>query len=229
MFNNAATSSHFTVGWKERLGRVREWKAMGWDKTSLIGKANQGIHSSFPMGRKVSSHSQESRVPSSHMGDKLHHSKYPLLFLLGLYAMNITIQPEISMGQPGLTVPAVSSPSSLCIPSLLAAEVVQDTEKALMLWQHCSAITKISLCYQPCVFITNQKHSPTVATVKKAKLVIAKKSMLINTSKFQLLFFLIIVCLCLKKGKPLCTKADEWSTCEAISRHKRSGWSIVHR
>lgn len=90
--------------------------------------------------------------------------------------MNITIQPEISMGQLGLTVPAVSSPSSLCIPSLLAAEVVRDTEKALMLWQHCSAITKISLCYQPCVFITNQKHSPTVATVKKAKLVIAKKA-----------------------------------------------------
>ena len=48
----------------ERVGRIKVWKIIGWDKNSLIGKvkvvhtskAKQGIHSLLPIGRQVFSH-----------------------------------------------------------------------------------------------------------------------------------------------------------------------------
>lgn len=45
---------------------------------------------------------------------------------------------------------AVSSPSYLCTPSLLAGGAERETEKALMLYKHCSTADKTLVCYQPC-------------------------------------------------------------------------------
>lgn len=209
-----------------------DWKgkrAIGWDKTSLIRKAKQRIHSWFPMGRNIFSHSQESKAPPHvvvTLGDKL-HAKCPLPFIPGLYAKNITLQSGISVGQLGLTVPAPSSPSSLCIPSLLAGEVVQEAEKAFMLCQLCSAITKISLSYQHCFHCKPKNAAPYCEEIKTC---CSKNQDADKHFQLQNLFFFINVCLCLQKGKPLVNqnrwvKKHMWSNFQS---HERSGWSMVH-
>ena len=68
---------------------------------------------------------------------------FPQLYMLGMTSYGL----EYRLGQLGS---AVSPPGSLCPPSLLAGGVGGEAEKASALCEHCSAITKSSLCYQHC-------------------------------------------------------------------------------
>ena len=83
---------------------------------------------------------------------------------------------EYPFGQLGSAVPAASPPSFLCTPSLLAGGVVRETEKALTLCKHCSAITKTSLCYQHCFRHKCKTYSPLLVTMKKINSIPAKIS-----------------------------------------------------
>ena len=57
---------------------------------------------------------------------------------------------EYTVGQLGLAVPSVSSSSLLTIPSLLSGIAEWETEKAFMLFKHCSAIVKTIAMFQLC-------------------------------------------------------------------------------
>jgi len=142
-------------------------------------KAKQGIHSPLPIGRQVFSHLQKSHAPS-HLtvtwGDKGHHSEHPLIppspsFILlstTSYGMDYPVV------QVRSAVSAVFPPNFLCTSSLLTGGVGWEAEKALILYKHCSAVTKTSLYYA--VSSTNPKHSPTVATIKKINSIPAQTS-----------------------------------------------------
>lgn len=54
---------------------------------------------------------------------------------------------EYPCGQLGSAASAVSPPSSLFTPGQLPVGAARETEKALTLCKHCSAIAKTSLCY----------------------------------------------------------------------------------
>jgi len=134
-------------------------KLMDWHKDSLteeekaayISNSKQGIHSPLPTGRQVFSRLQESRAPScvTVIWEDKHHSSEcppspsasPHFTVLSMMSYGM----GYPFGQLGLAVPAMSPPSFLCTPSLLAGE-----EQRRPLCKHCSAITKISMYYQHC-------------------------------------------------------------------------------
>jgi len=133
------------------------------DKDSLIGEAKAAYVNkarnpfTASIVRQVVSHLQESRTPS-HVKvtweEKHYRSERPPFFCF---------LPFYILGSP---VPAVSPPSPLCTPSLLTGRVSREAEKALMLCEHCSAVTKIFLSYQRC-FQHKPKRNYILATVKK--------------------------------------------------------------
>lgn len=130
-------------------------------------KAKQGVDSLFPMGRQVFGHLQESRVPSCVMviwENKHCHSKGPPSPPL-LYTGHDATWSGISPWSAGVTCPgSVSSHPPMHSHTLMAAG---EADKALALCKSCSATTKASLHYQPCVQQKNPKLSPKSATMKK--------------------------------------------------------------
>ena len=56
----------------------------------------------------------------------------------------------ISIWSVGVSYPGFVPSQPLATASLLAVEAEQETEKALMLCKHCSAIATMSACYQSC-------------------------------------------------------------------------------
>ena len=75
-------------------------------------------------------------------------------------------------GELGSAVLAVSPPSFLCPPRLLAGGV-GEAEKALTLCEHCSAVMETSLRYQQ-FLATNAKHSTMQAAIKTFNCIAAK-------------------------------------------------------
>lgn len=95
-----------------------------------------------------------------------------LLLLPGLRAEHDTIWPGIFLWSVGVSSPAVSLHSSLCIPSLLTDGVGWEVEKNLALWKHCPAVAKSSLNY---CFQHESKTQPCVpANVKNINSVLVK-------------------------------------------------------
>jgi len=148
---------------RERIGRVKVRKLVGWDKHSLIGKAKtthtskskEGIISLLPIGRQVFNHLQESRALSHVTGRRmpsLRTSTLPSSFHSFILLSMMSYGVEHLCGQLAVSpaVPAVSPPNFLCTPSPLAGGAELEAEKAFTLCEHCSAMTKTSLCYQHC-------------------------------------------------------------------------------
>lgn len=112
-----------------------------------------GIRSPLPLSRQVFSHPWHSRAPSLVIvswEDENHHSTHPPFLFLPLVLLQSMTAHGVGYpsGQVGLAVPVLSSPSSLCIPSLLTCGVT--SRKALTVCKHCSAVVKLSMCYQYC-------------------------------------------------------------------------------
>lgn len=76
------------------------------------------------------------------------------------------------LGQVRSAVLAVSSPNSLCIPSLLGGGTWREAETALTLCEYCEAITKTSQLKHvgTTVFITDLKTWSIQAAMKKLTL-----------------------------------------------------------
>ena len=144
---------------------------MGWVNL----KRNKGIHSLLPFGKQGFRHFQEIRASSLTMvtwEEKHHHlqmSPPSSVFSLFLLLSTTSYSLGYPFGRLGSAAPAVSPPKFLCIPSLLAVGTVSEAEKVFMLFKHCSAIAKTSLCYQSIrtVLVTNLKCSTLWATMKK--------------------------------------------------------------
>lgn len=92
----------------------------------------------------------------------------------------------LQVGQAGSDVPAVSPPSSLCIPAPLTGGVGWGEGKALTLWVLFSSNEVISELSK--LFSTNPSHRPMSDTVKKINALSAKTSTLskiARTTKFS--------------------------------------------
>lgn len=127
-----------TVGWVKRIRNVKVRKPVGWDRDSLIGKAEamhtrkakQRVHLLLPISTKVFSRLRDSRAPSHmyYLGrQKPSLQTSPFLFSPPppLYMLNITpYGTGHPFGQLGSAVQAASPPSSLRTPGLLADGVV---------------------------------------------------------------------------------------------------------
>lgn len=122
----------------------------------MEGKQNKELIYYLPWARRCSAvWLQESRAPSHTRvtwEDKTHNSKcpwfppFPPSFIYwAWWAMvwNICLG---SWGHLSQLCPLQTPPE--CTPSLLAGRVVWEAEKVLMLFKHCSEVTKTSLCYQ---------------------------------------------------------------------------------
>lgn len=150
--HHTATCPPSPSGMGKRFRKVKAGKLLGWEKDSLIGRAKWGIYSLLPLDRQVFSHSQapshitvtwedkchhwiSSLRPSSHRRDTLSMTQYSM---------------ECAFGHLKTAVLALSSPSFLCILSVLPAEPVWGTERALAPCKHCSAVNETFLCYQQC-------------------------------------------------------------------------------
>lgn len=146
-----ATCSPSPGGMGKRIRKVKAGKLLGWDKDSLMGKAKWGIYSLLPLDRQLFSYSQAPSHITVTWEDKCHHSEYLPFVLPTPDTLSMTqYSVEYAFGHLKSDVVALSSPSFLCIPSVLPAEAVWGTEKVLALCKHCSAITEVFLCYQQC-------------------------------------------------------------------------------
>jgi len=117
----------------------------------MQGKAKQGINSLLPISRQELSHLQESRAPSRikvTWDDRCCNSEHPTLPPQLLLLSTASYVMGSPFGQLGSAVPAVSPPSPLCTPDLLAGGAAGEAEKTLTLCEHCSATAKTLLCYQ---------------------------------------------------------------------------------
>lgn len=165
----AAIQSLLSGGMGETDERVKVTKLVCWDKDTLVNKA-KAVHTS---NSKQFSNPQWGRAPSlvtETWEDKHHHSE--------LYVLSVMphIQ-EYPLDQLGWAVLPVSPPNCLCTPSLLSGGVGWEATKALALWEHCSAIMKISP-YHPHYF----QHSSIPATVRKINSIPTKTSTFTNES-----------------------------------------------
>ena len=148
----------------ETIRRVKVRKLVGWDKDNLIdkakasgtSKAKPGIHSPLPMGGQAgvqpSPGKQGSITRNGDLGRQtpslwmsLPSSFFPQLYMLSMTSYGM----EYPFGQFGSAVLCVSPPNFLGTPSPLAGGVVWEAEKALALWKHHWAVTKM-VCYQQC-------------------------------------------------------------------------------
>jgi len=118
----------------------------------------------------TTSHKQTDAQPVSKQ--QLLWKDYPLVLLLSMTSYGTEYPP----GQLRSAVLAVTAPSLLPTPSLLTGRAKQDTETALTLCKHCSAIPKTLVCYS--VSVTNQKHHTTWAAMKKIYSIPARPSTL---------------------------------------------------
>ena len=167
----------------ERIRRVKIRKLVGWDKDSLVGKAKaartskakQGIHSPLPIGRQVFSHLQEGWAPlhvTVTWEDKRHLSEHPPFLLLPQLCM-------LSMTSYGMGYPfgqlRSALPASYAPP---AYSLVGGCEMQKRPWRCVSTAQQYlqRRCVTNTVFITNPKHSPILATVKKINPTPAKTS-----------------------------------------------------
>lgn len=136
----------------KKIEKVKVKKLVGQRKDNIIRKAKQGIHSLFLTGRQMFPAfpgKQGSIISSSYGEDKCHNSEccptfsFPTAFIgkydITWYGISLWL---------GSTVPDVSPPSVLCIPSIFAGGTMRKTAEGQMLLKHCSAITKTSLCCQ---------------------------------------------------------------------------------
>lgn len=159
-------SPHVWIG--ERIRRVKERKFMCWDKDSLIAKAKaiyaskvkQGLNSLLPQAGWCSAIPRRARLHHTYQllvkTNVIPPSFFPQLCMFSMMPYGM----EYSFDQLGSTVPAVSSPNSLCTLTLLPSGAVWEAEKALRQCKPCSAITETSLYYQHC-FQHKSKTQPS--------------------------------------------------------------------
>ena len=81
--------------------------------------------------------------------------------LSGRMLSTMSYSMEYPFAQLGSAVPAMFPPNFLCNPIPLAGGVVWGAEKNLSLCNHCSAVTKTSLCYQRCFQHKSKTQSHT--------------------------------------------------------------------
>lgn len=145
---------------EERIGRVKVWKLIGWDKDVSAGKAKvvyeskakQGVPSLLLIVRQVFSHFQDIRAPTHAMVTWDKH-----LCLNVLPSSSAHVEPAV---------PDVSPPNFSCTPILLAGMAMWEAEEP---WCCVSIAHKQikHLCVTNSLCSTNTKHSPIQATVKK--------------------------------------------------------------
>lgn len=138
--------------------RVKIGKLMGWNKDSLIGRAKalhtrktkQGIDSLLPMGRQVFCHPWGAQPHHmEQVGNTNTITPNVLSFLPPLYLLTmLSCGLEYPSGLLGSPVLAGFPPKHPYIPWKCGS---MKAEKALALCKPCSAITKTSLYFQPCV------------------------------------------------------------------------------
>ena len=142
---------------KERTGRVKAGKCVGWDRDSSVGKeiaahtskAKQEIQSMFLTSRQVFSPLQESQDPACGTvtwEDKTPPTQTALPFPPPLAQFIYWVWCHVVCNIPlvgGVTCPGcVSSQFPTC-------RAVQESGKALALCKHCSAVTKPSQIINP--------------------------------------------------------------------------------
>lgn len=137
-------------------------------------KAKQGIHSALPMDRHVVQlflGKQASILCNSDLEIQISSLQMPLpSFFTQLYALSMMTQnTEYFFCQQGPGVLAVSTPSSLYTPSLLASSRQERQKKPQL------CVTKTAMNYQD-YFLQNPKHSPTPTTVTNINSIAAKVS-----------------------------------------------------
>ena len=150
------------------------WKLMGW--YSLIWKEGEGKKTK-KTPRKTSDENilikRNCSPPANQCPASPWATAVPANFLPHpvLSPSTMSHGMEHPLGQWGSAVAAVSPPSFSCTPSLLAGRAVWEADKALMLWKHCSEVTKTSLCYQHCL-----QHKSIQAAMKKINVLPSKTS-----------------------------------------------------